>query len=321
MPSAAEPPPVQEDLPRVERDDYTRLLARLSESSVTRHFDAYADIAWDDPAFAVSAADPRWVLPEHDPLGGTAWYRNLPEEDRARLGLARVASMMKLGLEFERVLKKGLLEFTGALPNGAPEFRYAYHELIEEAQHSLMFQEFVDRSGYDAAGMPWPLRPGNALIVRLGRRFPPLFFLFVLGGEEPIDHVQRSTLRTVPDLHPLFERIMRIHVIEEARHVSFARHYLRRHAAAAGRFGRCALAVAAPVLLAITTRVILRPPARLLRDFGVPRDVVREAYSRDPAHHADRLDAIRRVRKLCADLGLLGPAVRPLWRAFGLLDA
>ena len=50
------------------------------------------------------------------------------------------------------MLKRGLLEFASTLPNGAPEFRYAYHEIIEEAQHSLMFQEFVNRSGFDAAG-------------------------------------------------------------------------------------------------------------------------------------------------------------------------
>src|SRR3989454_8600620 len=34
----------------------------------------------------------------------------------------------------------------------SPEFRYVYHEVIEEAQHSLMFQEFVNRSGFDIPG-------------------------------------------------------------------------------------------------------------------------------------------------------------------------
>ena len=49
----------------------------------------------------------------------------------------------------------------------------------------------------------------------------------MLGGEDPIDHVQRTTLRSGRELHPLLERIMRIHVTEEARHLSFARQYLR----------------------------------------------------------------------------------------------
>ena len=70
----------------------------------------------------------------------------------------------------------------------------------------------------------------------LGRRFPELFFIFVLGGEDPIDHVQRETLRSERELHPLLERIMRIHVTEEARHLSFARHYLKREVPKLGPF-------------------------------------------------------------------------------------
>ena len=65
---------------------------------------------------------------------------------RARIGLHMIATFMKIGLQFESVLKRGLLEFALELPNGSPEFRYAYHEVIEEAQHSLMFQEFVNRT-------------------------------------------------------------------------------------------------------------------------------------------------------------------------------
>ena len=59
--------------------------------------------------------------------------------------------------------------------------------------------------------------------MKLGRRFPAAFFFFVLGGEDPIDHVQRQVLSSGREQHPLAERIMRIHVTEEARHIKFAR--------------------------------------------------------------------------------------------------
>jgi hypothetical protein len=208
-----------------EPDAYEALLGRLSHQSVVKHFDAYADIAWDSTELALDPEDPRWELPADDSLGATAWYCALPQSTRARLGLDWVASQMKIGLEFESVLKRGLLEFAATLPNGSPEFRYAYHEVIEEAQHSLMFQEFVNRSGFDAAGLGRLERLGARLIISLGRRFPPLFFTFVLGGEDPIDYVQRRDLRGGRAIHPLLERVMRIHVTEEARHLSFARHY------------------------------------------------------------------------------------------------
>jgi hypothetical protein len=117
-------------------DRYQALLARLSALSVTHHFDAYGDIDWDSPGFEIDRTDPRWELPADDPLTITQWYRTLTTEQRLSLGLDRVVTMMKTGIEFERILKQGLLEFAGTLPNGAPEFRYAYHEVIEECQHS-----------------------------------------------------------------------------------------------------------------------------------------------------------------------------------------
>src|SRR6266576_1724433 len=174
--------PVVADANTTER--WLSLLDRLNDLSVTKHFDAYADIAWDDPAYALSPTDPRWELSDDDPLGGTDWYKALPQPERARLGVELIASKMKIGLVFESILKRGLLEFAATLPNNAPEFRYAYHEVIEEAQHSLMFQEFVNRSGFDAAGLGLRDRVSSRFIIRLGRTFPQLFFLFVLGGED-----------------------------------------------------------------------------------------------------------------------------------------
>src|SRR5207237_106530 len=137
------------------------------------------------------------------------------------------------------------------LPNGSPESRYAYHEVIEEAQHALMFQEFVDRSGLDVPGMSKALAFAARRVVPLGRRFPALFFLFVLGGEDPIDFVQRRDLRSGRTLHPLLELVERLHVTEEARHLSFARHYLKREVPKLGWFKKRRLAYSAPFIVGV----------------------------------------------------------------------
>jgi P-aminobenzoate N-oxygenase AurF len=290
------------------------LLARLSRQSVSRHFDAYADVDWDSPDMALDPEDPRWELPADDPLGATSWYRELPEGARARLGCELVASKMKIGLVFESVLKRGLLEFASALPNGAPEFRYAYHEIIEEAQHSLMFQEFVNRSGFDAAGLSPVHRFGSRRIGRLGRRFPQLFFLFVLGGEDPIDYVQRRELRSGRELHPLLMRIMRIHVTEEARHLSFARHYLKHTVPALPRRRRIRLAVAAPLILGTMAQMMLKPSRQLIARYQIPRTVIAEAYTRSPRHQAETAASLSKVSDLCTELGLTRAPYRALWR-------
>jgi hypothetical protein len=296
------------------------LLDRLNHQSVTRHFNAYTDVDWDSPQMALDPEDPRFELPGDDPLGATTWYRELPAATRARLGCEVVASKMKIGLVFESVLKRGLLEFTSTLPNQAPEFRYAYHEIIEEAQHSLMFQEFVNRSGFDAAGLRAPERFGSRIVVTFGRRFPQLFFLFVLGGEDPIDYVQRRELRSGRDIHPLLERIMRIHVTEEARHLSFARHYLKRTVPALSARRRVRLAVAAPVILGAMAQMMLKPSSQLVARYQIPRAVIAEAYTRNPRHRADTAASLAKVRKLCVELGLTGAPYRFLWKLLRLGD-
>ena len=305
---------------QVDDPTWQTLLGRLNRLSVSRHFDAYADIDWDDPAFALDPADPRWELTPSDPLGATEWYQQLPPETRARLSCELIASQMKIGLIFENVLKRGLLEFATTLPNGAPEFRYAYHEVIEEAQHSLMFQEFVNRTGFDAAGLRWFERIGTRQIVALGHRFPALFFIFVLGGEDPIDYVQRRELRSGAPIHPLLERIMRIHVTEEARHLSFARHYLKRTVPQLGWFRRAQLAVAAPLVLGMMAQMMLVPSPQIVRRYGIPREVIDSAYLRNPEYRAETVKSLAKVRALCEDLGLLGRPWNGLWRKVGLTD-
>jgi hypothetical protein len=294
------------------------LLDRLNHQSVHRHFDAYADVDWDSPELELDPEDPRWELSSDDPLGQTSWYRQLPAPTRARIGCDLVASKMKIGLIFESILKRGLLEFASALPNGAPEFRYAYHEIIEEAQHSLMFQEFVNRSGLDAAGLSPIHRFGSRRVIRLGRSFPQLFFLFVLGGEDPIDFVQRRELRAGREIHPLLERIMRIHVTEEARHLSFARHYLKRTVPGLSLVRRTRLAIAAPVILGSMAQMMLRPSPQVVEKYQIPRQIIAEAYTRNPHHRTQTTASLAKVRALCTQLGLMRAPYRILWDVLGL---
>src|SRR5262249_48835372 len=89
---------------------YLELLDRLARQSVTKHFDAYADVPWDEPEFHLDPEDPRLELLAYDPLGGTSWYRALPAATRARIGCHMLAHFAKTGLQFESALKQGLLQ-------------------------------------------------------------------------------------------------------------------------------------------------------------------------------------------------------------------
>jgi len=307
--------------PATPRDEFRSLVERLSRQSVEKHFDAYADVDWDAAEMAIDASDPRWELIDFDPLAHTSWYRAQPPQVRARLGLHRVAVTMRTGWEFENLLQRGLLSHAFWMPNGRAEFRYVHHEVVEESQHTLMFQEFVDRAadraGLRVGGMPWRMKLGAELLVLpLARVDPALFFFFVLGGEDPIDQVQRRRLRA-GIAHPLLERIIRIHVTEEARHLSFARRTLERMVAAMPRWRRATLSVAVPLVLGVMVRLMLATPRAFAKEHGIPRAVVREA-TRGLAHRSLLSDSVRKIRRLCASAGLVNPVSVVLWRAVGL---
>jgi hypothetical protein len=301
-------------------DRFTELVERLSHQSVVKHFDAYVDVPWDDPAYAIDPTDPRWELSGEHPLGATEWYRSLPADVRARIGLHSIVANMKAGLQFESILKRGLLEYAFKLPDRSPEYRYAYHEVIEEAQHSLMFQEFVNRSGLDAPGLTWDVKFGARRVIGMARRFPALFFVFVLGGEDPIDHVQRTALRSGRELHPLLERIMRIHVTEEARHLSFARQYLRTNVPRLSPLKRRSISIQAPLILATMASVMMRPPRSIVRTYGIPKAVLAEAYGAGTPSRDEVRASLRKVRSLLTDLELVTPVSKRMWRSFGIWE-
>ena len=310
-------PGARGDLPAEMSDElFTKLVDRLNHQSIQpgKHFDAYVDIAWDSPEFAIDITDPRWELDALDPLGATSWYQALPQEQRARLGLHLIAEKMRTGLQFESVLQRGLLEYAATLPNQTNEFRYALHEVIEEAHHSLMFQEFVNRSGIDVPGMPWWARISTRFIIPMGGFFPELFMMFVIGGEDPIDYVQRKSLRDKQNLHPLMERIMKIHVTEEARHLSFARHFLKNRVPAMHPAKRFVLSVAAPRILGEMAGLMVRPSPEIVKEYGIPKDVVVEAYITNPTARDDSVQSMAKIRKLCRDLGLMNPLAKRIWK-------
>ncbi len=298
------------------QERFTTTLRRLSRLSTGRGFDAYRDVPWDDDGYEIDPTDPRLELSALDPLAGTDWYRSLDDEARARVGLARITSSMTTARQFENLLQQGLLHRALYLPTGDPEFRYIHHEVIEEAQHTLMFEELVVRAGASPRGMPWWLRRlTESLMPVLARHSPVVFFAMVLGGEQPLDLIQRRAVAE-DDVHPLVERVMRIHIAEEARHISYARTAIEVEAPKLSAARRHSVAFFTPLALGIMARLMLRPNHDL-RAAGVPAEVLSDV-DRSESGRALLVDGVARIRHLYVDLGLVTPPARWMWRRFGL---
>ncbi|MFC9790768.1 diiron oxygenase [Rhodococcus sp. NPDC127528] len=299
-----------------DRARYEESLTMLSAASVHKHFDPFEDIAWDAPEFAVTPNDPRWILQkESDPLGGHPWYQALPQEKQIEIGMWRQANVAKVGLQFENILIRGMMQYVFSLENGSPEARYCTHESIEECNHTLMFQEMVNRIGKDTPGMGPLMRFVSPFLPLAGSTLPVIFFMGVLAGEEPIDHIQKAVLRENGVIHPIMKGVMAIHVAEEARHISFAHQFLRRRVPAMSKVGRFVASLAMPIIMRILCDVIVIPPKQFWREFDIPRQVRKDLFWGTPEARESLRDYFADVRMLATDSGLMNPASRRVWKA------
>ncbi len=302
------------------RDDteYVEMLNTLSEGSVRRNFNPYTDIDWDSPEFAVVDRDERWILPASDPIGGSDWYQAQPVSRQIEIGRWRQANVAKVGLQFELILIRGLTNYASWVPNGSPEYRYCLHESVEECNHTMMFQEMVNRIGADVPGMPRLLRWLSPFIPLVAGPLPVPFFFGILAGEEPIDHTQKNVLREGKSLHPIMERVMAIHVAEEARHISFAHEYLRKRVPRLRRGQRFWLALNVPIIMRVFCRAIIVPPRGFWTEFEIPRSLKRELFFRSPKSRQMLRDMFADVRMLCHETGLMNRPARLMWRLCGI---
>ncbi|MBJ8347981.1 diiron oxygenase [Antrihabitans sp. YC2-6] len=294
---------------------YDETLKMLSEGSVHRHFDPFVDIDWEAPEFAVTPNDRRWILPESgDPLGKHPWYLALPDEKKIAIGMWRQANVAKVGLQFETILINGVMQYVYRLGNNNPEARYCTHEVIEECNHTLMFQEMVNRIGMDVPGGR-PLMKWLAPFVPLAGAFlPTVFFVGVLAGEEPIDHIQKAILRSGEEIHPIMGGVMRIHVAEEARHISFAHQFLRQHVPELNAVSKFTLSLGFPVIMRVLGDFIVIPPPSFWKEFDIPKSVKKELFWDAPESRQTLRDYYADVRMLAEEIGLMNPISRRVWK-------
>lgn len=293
---------------------YTDTLATLSESSARRQFNPYADIDWAAPEFAVTPNDPRWVLSATDPLGSHPWYQAQPLDRQIAMGMWRQANMAKVGVHFESILVRGLMQYSFWVPNGSPEYRYCLHESVEECNHTLLFQELVNRVGADVPGMPRWLRWCSPIVPLYAGPLPNCFFFGVLAGEVPFDHMQTAVLREGRSTHPILANVISIHVAEEARHISFAHEYLRRRIPRILWISRFLLSLYVPIIMRMLCQAMVVPPGRFFREFGIPRSVRRQLFFGDPASRSTLQAMFADTRMLCHEVGLMNPAAQLMWR-------
>lgn len=300
-------------------DLYIDRVEALSRATVRRSFDPYVDIDWDAPENALDENDPRWQLdPESAPLAATDWYAQQPLQRRIDMGRWITANTLKVTLQFEMMLIRGVVHYAGKLPNGSPVFRYLLHELVDECNHIQMFQEFVNRTGEDVPGMRRGSRVIGPILGFIGGYANIIHFIGVLCGEQPLHFQQTLQHRGAANVPPLLNKITYIHLAEEARHIAFADDHLAERMQRVGRFKRAWYAFLFPSFLRWLIGEMIGPPRTFARQFGVPRRVFKDAFWRSARSRRMMAESAADVRRVAEDLGLRTAWSRWIWRMLGI---
>ncbi|MFD9123623.1 diiron oxygenase [Kitasatospora sp. NPDC059571] len=292
-----------------ERDRQRRRTAeRLLASSAKLSFDPLKDIDWD--------ADPvpgaHYIAPEHTSLYGTELWAGLTEEQRIELGKHEVASVASVGIWFEEILMQMLLRHAFDRDPTTAHVQYALTEIADECRHSVMFARMIAKMGAPAYGAG---RVGH----ELGRVFKAVStHSQTFGGtmyvEEILDAFQRQMMND-ESLQPLVRQVSRIHVIEEARHISYAREELQRQDL--GPVRRRVEQLLMGVVIYVATTRLIHP--QVYAAVGIDPEEGRRAARRNPHWRAAKTGMAAKVVGVLDRAGLVGRTNRWLLRGAGIL--
>ncbi len=291
--------------------DKQAVAGRLLRSSARLSYDPATDVDWSAP---LDPALPAMPL-ERVSLYGTGLWEGMTEHQRVQLSWHEFASIASVGLWFELCLMQALLRHSYDQDPHAPHAQYALTEVGDETRHSVMFARAAEAL---APGARYRPSPRVHLLGRLWKTFAagPAMFASVLVAEETLDRLQRETL-AADGMLPLAAQVCRIHVTEEARHVSYARAAVARQVP---RLGPVALGwhrLATALTAGFVVRSFLDP--RVYEAVGLDRDEAVRAARSNPHRVETTRWMAEKVVGFLAEQGMVSRATAPLWRRLDLL--
>jgi P-aminobenzoate N-oxygenase AurF len=284
--------------------------AQLVLAAERRSFDPFREIDWqlpiDDSSFHLA--------PQTLPLYGTGVWMRMGETERRAYSRHECASLCAAGIWFENILMHCVVDHLYDLPADDGAHRFLLVETADECRHSAMFGEYVRRAGTPAYPPHAALRTSGRLMKATTTRSAA--YIAILAAEELLDASNRATT-AAEDVHPIPRAMARIHVIEEARHMAFARTYLEEAWPRLDRITRARAVVAAPFVVRCIAEALVNPA--VYQTLGIAGGW-RVAHANPHRRRLLRRDLAPLVAFLHR-LGAIPPPARPLWQRLGLAGA
>jgi hypothetical protein len=290
--------------------DRQALSSRLLGSAAKKSYDPVVDIDWDAPT-----PDGLYGLsPEWSSLYGTPLWDALTEEQRITLTTHEMCSISGVGIWFECLLMQLVLRDVYGEDPAQPHVQWALTEIADECRHSVMFARTAEKLGVPSYQPP-------PSILKLGKAFAatgdgPAAYAAILVAEEILDIFQRDLMKDERVL-PIIRAGSQIHVVEEARHMRFAREEIARRTPQLGPWQLRKHRTVVASVAAIVADNLVQPAAYATVGLD-PAEA--KAAARANAHYRAKLrGAASGLVDFLRGVGLVGGPTELLWKRAGLV--
>jgi len=285
-----------------DRQDISR---RLLGSAAKKSYDPVVDIDWAAPI-----PDGLYGLsPEWSTLYDTPLWEGLTEEQRVTLTIHEYCSISGVGIWFECLLMQLILRDIYGDDPAQPHVQWALTEIADECRHSVMFARTAEKFGAPSYQPP-------PSIQKLGKAFSatadgPAAYAAILVAEEILDIFQRDLMKD-ERVQPLTRATSQIHVVEEARHMRFAREEIARRTPRLSPWQLRKHRTMVAAVAAIVADNLVQPDVYAV--VGLDPQVARAAARRNRHYGAKLRGSASGLVAFLREVGLVGGPSELAWR-------
>ncbi|AYA23618.1 MULTISPECIES: AurF N-oxygenase family protein [Rhodococcus] len=280
---------------------------RLLDSSARLSYDPELEIDWDAPL-----VDGKYgMTPEWCSLYGTDLWERMSEDQRITLTEHEAASIAGTGIWFEMILMQMLVRDLYRHDPATPYVQFGLTEIADECRHSIMFARSAQRYGIPSYRPKRWIRETGRLFKAVARG--ALAYGGTLFAEEILDMMQRDFMRD-ERVQPITRTVSHVHVVEESRHIRYAREETRRRSARLGRLERAWIRIHLGVSAYFVVTSLVNDQVYAAAGLDVAEA---KKAARENRHYHDKLrQGTRRTVEFLDEVGLIGgPSTLLLRRA------
>jgi len=290
--------------------DRQQLATRLLASSAKKSYDPNVEVDWESE----SPTHLYGMTPEWSTLYGTSLWDEMSLEQQIALTTHEAASISGTGIWFEMILMQMLVRDMYGQDASQPHFQFALTEIADECRHSVMFARAADK--FDCPSY----RPSRVMLA-LGKGFAATASGAVSYGgtvfaEEILDVMQRDFMKD-ERVQPVTRTVSKIHVLEEARHIRFAREETARRVGDMNKAEHhLARVVLAATAYAITTSLV---NPKVYAAAGLDSKRALAAAKSNEHHHTKMREGAAKTMEFLDGLDLIGGPSKLMLRRVHLI--